>query len=240
MSQEENRKLLAESSKTRATRNARNLNAGTIHSPAALQRINRARAKAIAQTAIKQTVGLVLSEAEARAFEMLELNSMQTDDFILEQLKKKFPQIEVPKPKTEKETPVQQLLPAIIEPRKIHFVLPFPPSANRYWRHAAVFSRSAGKWIATTYVSEEAKTYKELIRLFCQRHKIKPMLGNIRLTAFIYRPQKSGDLGNRLKVLEDALENIAYINDSQIVESHHFRRDDKTRPRAEIFLEEIP
>jgi len=231
-----NRQLLEESQRTRAGRNTRDFG-----EQLELAGINKARAAVIAQIATQKVDNLSKPDAENAAFDLLQLFSTMTDEEAIKQIcegkpaKKRAP---APKPAAEiiKETQ-GELFSA--PPRKVHFVLPYPPSANRYWKHAAVFSKTAGKYIAVTYLSEEAETYKELIRLFCNKHNIKPFLNDVVLTAYVYRPQLSGDLGNRLKVIEDSLEGIIYLNDSQIAESHHFRREDKHRPRVEIFLEEI-
>ena len=48
------------------------------------------------------------------------------------------------------------------------------------------------------------------------------------------RPQRSGDLDNRLKCLLDSLNGIAWSDDGQIVEIHAYRHDDKKNPRVEI------
>jgi Holliday junction resolvase RusA-like endonuclease len=54
----------------------------------------------------------------------------------------------------------------------------------------------------------------------------------------VYRPRKAGDLSNRIKVLEDALNGIAWIDDKQIVEIHARREDDASNPRVEVRIEE--
>lgn len=228
-----NRKLLEESQRGRNGRNMRNFEAET-----ALAGVNRVRAAVCGKTAASKFENLSAKDAETAALQLLELFSTITDEEVIARITEGKKPKQLPKPAAEKNRIIQTEL-FNLPPRKLHFVLPYPPSANRYWRHAAVFSKNAGKWIATTYLSEEAKTYKETIRLFCAQHKIEPLLKDVVLTAYVYRPQRSGDLGNRLKVVEDALENIAYLNDSQIAESHHFRREDAARPRVEVFLEEV-
>lgn len=113
----------------------------------------------------------------------------------------------------------------------ISFVLPYPPSANRYWRHIAVNGRPR------TLVSREARDYASRISaLFVL---LRPLHGPLRFTAHAYRPRKIGDLKNIEKVLADALNGIAYQDDSQIVESHWYRHDDKTNPRVEVLIESI-
>ena len=52
-----------------------------------------------------------------------------------------------------------------------------------------------------------------------------------------YRGRKSGDLDGRLKVLLDAMQGSVYENDSQIVELHAFRSEDKLNPRMEVHVD---
>lgn len=100
--------------------------------------------------------------------------------------------------------------------------LPYPPSANRYWRSFR------GRMV----LSAEAKKYKAFVQVALAKW---PILGGpVALIAHLYRPQKSGDLDNRLKVLGDALNGVAWLDDKQIEEIHAFRHDDKARPRVEI------
>lgn len=114
--------------------------------------------------------------------------------------------------------------------------LPYPPSANDYWR-TAVITPPGEHPRAVTYVSEDAKAYKrEVLRRNCQ---LEPLRGPVRFTATVYRPRKVGDLLNRDKVLCDALEGIAYQNDKQIIEAHFYLRDSKDNPRVEVEVEEI-
>lgn len=100
--------------------------------------------------------------------------------------------------------------------------LPYPPSANRYWRSFR------GRMV----LSAEAKKYKAFVQVALAKW---PILGGpVALIAHLYRPQKSGDLDNRLKVLGDALNGVAWLDDKQVEEIHAFRHDDKSRPRVEI------
>lgn len=102
----------------------------------------------------------------------------------------------------------------------MHMVLPYPPSANRYWR----------TFRGRTVVSAEAKAYKKDVSL----KGCIPFDGPVALTVRLYRPQKSGDLDNRLKVLCDALNGHAWHDDKQVEEIHAYRYDDKANPRVEV------
>lgn len=109
----------------------------------------------------------------------------------------------------------------------VNLILPMPPSSNRYWR--TMVNR---KGIAVTYVSDEAKAYKRAVAEMADL--ARPIYSEIAVTLKVFRPQRSGDLDNKLKVLFDALQGVVYANDGQIVEIHAFRLEDKIRPRVEV------
>lgn len=90
-------------------------------------------------------------------------------------------------------------------------ILPYPPSANRYWRH------NRGR----THVSSEARNYREVVSWRvkadngAQRHTESERLS---LTINVYPPdRRRRDLDNTLKVTLDALQHAGvYADDSQI------------------------
>lgn len=105
------------------------------------------------------------------------------------------------------------------------FTLPYPPSANTYWRHVG----------GRVLVSEAARTYKrEAWRSALADLVTEPTEGPIAVTLLFYRPRKAGDLDNRIKVTLDALNGIAWDDDSSVVELHCYRREDKANPRVEV------
>jgi crossover junction endodeoxyribonuclease RusA len=108
----------------------------------------------------------------------------------------------------------------------IKLTLPYPPSSNRYWRHS-----KSGR----PYVSEDAKAFKEEV-YYAVPTAIRQRLLTFELivTFRFYRPRKSGDLSNRIKILEDAMQGVVYKDDKQIVEIHAFRFEDKAQPRVEV------
>lgn len=102
--------------------------------------------------------------------------------------------------------------------------LDYPPSSNRYWRvYNGVVVRS-----------EAATAYIRHVALICSTAGIQPVDGDVVVTLRVYRPRKSGDLDNRLKVTLDALQGYAYHNDDQIVGIHATRHDNKDNPRVEV------
>ena len=112
-----------------------------------------------------------------------------------------------------------------------NWTLPYPPSANNYWRSIVIKGRGR------VVVSREAKAFKKAVSLALAG--ISPISGPVALTATFYRPRKRGDLDNLAKVLGDALNGIAYHDDDQIVEMHTYRKDDKDRPRVEISVVQV-
>jgi crossover junction endodeoxyribonuclease RusA len=109
-------------------------------------------------------------------------------------------------------------------------ILPYPPSANIYWRH------NRGR----THRSQEANEYIAQVGWLCVAERIAPIRGNVCLSVDFYRPAKRGDLDNLLKVLIDALRGYAYDDDKQIIELHAGRYDDKNEPRAVVVVSEMP
>ena len=52
----------------------------------------------------------------------------------------------------------------------------------------------------------------------------------------VYRPRRVGDLDNRIKCLQDAMEGFAYDDDKQISSIFATRHDDKENPRVEVII----
>jgi crossover junction endodeoxyribonuclease RusA len=114
--------------------------------------------------------------------------------------------------------------------KPITLELPYPPSANRYWR----------SFRGRVVVSSEARQYKLDVAMLARIAGVRPTDEPVSLTLEIYRPQRRGDLSNRIKVLEDALQGVAYHDDAQVVELHAKRFDDKKHPRVNITICSMP
>jgi crossover junction endodeoxyribonuclease RusA len=89
--------------------------------------------------------------------------------------------------------------------------LPFPPSANRYWRNVN------GRMVK----SAEARAYRDEAGYACLlqmygKSRGRPLTGHIKAELDFYFPSERGDLDNRIKVVLDALQGLAFENDSQI------------------------
>lgn len=120
------------------------------------------------------------------------------------------------------------ILPALPLPPEVTLVLPEPPSANRYWRHAR----------GRTYVSAEAEHYRGTVRAACIRARVRciPRAHAVALIVAWHRHAMRGDLGNRVKVLEDALQGWAYEDDAQITVGVQTRHEAPRRGRVEVTI----
>lgn len=137
--------------------------------------------------------------------------------------------------------------------KAIELVLPWPVSANRYWRTRVV------KGIAMTYISAEAKAYKATV---CGLAKIagvqKPIAGRVAVEIRLYpnRPQdwqkrakrdplawddtvQCLDLDNANKVLFDALKGIAIEDDKWVRRIESERMEPDGEARVEIVITPI-
>jgi crossover junction endodeoxyribonuclease RusA len=108
--------------------------------------------------------------------------------------------------------------------------LPYPPSGNLYWKH----------WRGRVVTSPEAKRYRQGVKLRALTDGVVTITGPVCLSVWVYRPRKQGDLDNALKVLIDSLRGVAFEDDSQIVELHAARFEDKADPRVMVFVKEVP
>jgi Holliday junction resolvase RusA-like endonuclease len=100
----------------------------------------------------------------------------------------------------------------------LSFHLDEPPSANRWWRNVG------GRMVT----SKAAREYKQYVENEAMIRHCGVMIREprpVRVHVQWQRGRKSGDLDKRLGVILDALQGVAYDNDSQIVEIHAERID---------------
>lgn len=115
----------------------------------------------------------------------------------------------------------------------IRLTLPVPPSANKYWRTVVI------KGQGRVLLSSEARFYRAAIQRFGRKAELRPLDGPLAFSVWWYRAIKSGDLSNRIKQLEDALQGVAMHDDKQVVESHAYRREAPDRPRVEVEIRQV-
>lgn len=111
--------------------------------------------------------------------------------------------------------------------------LPEAPATNRYYR----------KWQGRMVVGPVGRAYKAEVSTLCHlaarqtEHLPYPLPRPLAVRIEWHRGRRSGDLDGRLKVLLDAMQGSVYENDSQIVELHAYRYDDKANPRMVVTVE---
>lgn len=106
--------------------------------------------------------------------------------------------------------------------------LPEPPSVNHYYavvRGRKILSKVGRQYklaVQAVYASE----FRTVMAAFPE--------GPVSVTYVWTRGRKTGDLLNREKALMDALNGLAFTDDSQIVECHAYRRDAKNQPGVQV------
>lgn len=118
----------------------------------------------------------------------------------------------------------------------ITLILPYPISANAYWGTRVVTSKATRKSISMTYVTHEARAYKEDIGWRVKAAGLRrPITGRVSIDILLYpnrpkdwekRQREHGaswddtvmclDLDNANKVLLDALKGIAMDDDKWV------------------------
>lgn len=138
----------------------------------------------------------------------------------------------------------------------MRLVLPYPISANRYWRTVVL----RGQAHATTYVSKEAESYKRDVKIVAYDQGVRePITGRVAVTLQLYphRPQdwerrvrrdpmnwddtvQCLDLDNAQKVLFDALKGTAFGDDVWIRRIQAERMEpDESGARVVVTVESI-
>lgn len=117
--------------------------------------------------------------------------------------------------------------------------LPYPISTNRYWR----------TYRGRQVVSAEARAYKALAAWSAKAAGITPLAGKVALALTLHpkKPLRASkvetrcmDLDNALKVAIDALNGVAYTDDSQVVELHILRGEPVKDGALRVFVERKP
>lgn len=117
----------------------------------------------------------------------------------------------------------------------IRLTLPVCPSANDW--HRSIVIRGQVRVLLTKTAREYTETAGKLA--MAQGCKAINAPKDIDVEIVWYRARKAGDVDKRGAVLLDALQGIAYDNDSQIRSYFIVRQEDKNDPRMEITIMEV-
>lgn len=116
---------------------------------------------------------------------------------------------------------------------RIEIVLDEPPSVNRIWRQGRGRTYKDAK--ASAYCLKVSRLWRTQLG---KTDVLFPAGVAVRYTFKWYRSRKAGDLSNRVKVVEDALNGIVWDDDKQVVECHLYRYDaPKGKGRVELLIE---
>jgi crossover junction endodeoxyribonuclease RusA len=143
----------------------------------------------------------------------------------------------------------------------IILVLPYPISANRYWASRVYKVKGTHTYRAMTYVTKEAEAYRlQVVTVAMLAGLPEPLTCRVELAYRLYphRPQdwekrqrKLGpewdddvmcmDLGNAEKVMSDALQGVAYLNDKQVRKIVAERMEpDEHGARLVVYVRRLP
>lgn len=91
----------------------------------------------------------------------------------------------------------------------IELELPYPPSANHYWR----------TWRGRMLISRKGREYRERVLVTMRLAAVKPIAGPLAVHVELYPPDgRRRDADNALKAINDSLQHGgAFHDDSQIV-----------------------
>lgn len=122
------------------------------------------------------------------------------------------------------------------------FTLPYPVSANRYWRTFAYIAKGTHKPKAVTVPSDEAKAFKEEAGWRAKAAGIRQALTGPIEVRFLLIPANRVcmDLDNALKVSIDALKGILFEDDSQVYKIVAERADPDPVGGARLEVEVLP
>lgn len=137
----------------------------------------------------------------------------------------------------------------------ISIELPYPVSANRYWASRIITPRGQTRPMAMTYVTPEAKAYKEQVAWRVKAAGHKPIVGRVAVEVQLYphrpldyrsRMKKLGDawddtvqcmdLGNCEKVLSDALKDVLFGDDKWLHDIHLRRMEPDGEARVVVIV----
>jgi crossover junction endodeoxyribonuclease RusA len=121
----------------------------------------------------------------------------------------------------------------------VKLTLPYPISSNRYWASAV----PKGWTRAVTYVTKEAKAYKAQCAWIAKAAGVKPLRGAVEVRLrLVPANRRRIDLSNCWKVAEDALNGIAFSDDSLVyrLRADLLAPDGNARLEVEVLPLDVP
>ena len=120
----------------------------------------------------------------------------------------------------------------------IEITLPWPPTANTYWRHP-----DCGPLVGRHLISSRGRGYRVRVHeeVLEQLHHYPKLAGRLKVTYFCFPPDKrTRDLSNLLKAMDDAISHAGvWVDDGQIDEFRMIRKDVEKPGMVVVVIEEI-
>lgn len=116
----------------------------------------------------------------------------------------------------------------VVEPGRIHVVLPVPPSGNRGARRGR---GSSGRMMHT---APEVLLYRRGVDLLLCRLRCPPLHGPVEVRLAWHRKIRQGDLDNRVKTALDAVRGRLFLDDEQVIRIVAERFEDRINPRIDL------
>lgn len=155
--------------------------------------------------------------------------SSKLTKLVLEQCRRMGRPADAPAKRTRSARAAAPALPVEVAPASVTSIaltLPYPPTANLYWRH----------YRGRTVLSKRAEAYRKSVADRAALAGCRPFAGDVDVKLDVFRPREIGDLDNTQKVLLDALRGFAFVDDKQVVRIYADRHDDAGNPRAEVVV----
>ncbi|QDU39702.1 Crossover junction endodeoxyribonuclease RusA [Maioricimonas rarisocia] len=114
----------------------------------------------------------------------------------------------------------------------LRFVLPFPPSVNRYYRHVGY----------RTLLSREGREYRRQVCALLAGRVGQPLSGPLQVQLALYPPdRRRRDWDNFQKSVWDSLQHAGvYLDDSQVRRAVVEMHDPQGKARAECLIQPLP
>jgi crossover junction endodeoxyribonuclease RusA len=110
----------------------------------------------------------------------------------------------------------------------VNLTLPWPPSANRYWRNVN----------GRTLVSKEARVYKSTVKKLSLLSEKTCMSGKLSLTIHAYCPDKrKRDIDNLIKIVTDSLQEAGYFENDCQIDKLYIERMPIIMPKGSLYVE---
>lgn len=89
--------------------------------------------------------------------------------------------------------------------------IPFPPSANSYFR--------GGNGRRGYFIPKEVKAFRDAVAIIVAAERIKPLAGRLSLEIRLFGPnRRKFDIDNRIKAVNDALQHAGCFADDEAID----------------------